>query len=162
MVGRYRPWGGASNCRRAYVRNLALSLEPDRFVAHVLDALPKDAHLVRIHVGGDYYAPEYCAAWWEICQARPNTQFWSNSRSWSVASLRPTLEQLRALSNLEMFASTDPTMSLPPEGWRTAFIEIDPRASGTSCRHQQGQVDSCLECGYCFREKAGNVVFKVH
>ena len=150
------------NCGRAYVRNLALSLEPDLFVGHVLESLPEDAPLVRIHVGGDYYSVEYAEAWCSICKARPNTQFWSYTRSWCVATLRPTLEQLRALSNLELFASLDPEMALPPEGWRRAFIEIDPRASGVPCRHQQGQVASCLECGYCFREHAGNVVFKVH
>lgn len=150
------------NCRRAYVRNLALSLEPDRFVAHVLNSLPEDAPLVRVHVGGDYYSKEYLDSWQDICEARPDTRFWSYTRSWSVATLRPALEQLRALPNDQLFASVDPDMTLSPEHWRTAFIEIDPRASGMPCRHQNGQVDSCLECGYCFREQAGNVVFKIH
>ena len=151
-----------SNCRRAYIRNLAMSLEPERFVAPVLKSLPEDASLVRIHVGGDYYSPEYSAAWLEICQARSNTQFWSYTRSWSVATLRLGLEQLRALPNLALFASLDSEMPQPPEGWRLAFIENDPRASGVPCLHQQGQVESCLECGYCFRERAGNVVFTIH
>ena len=53
-------------------------------------------------------------------------------------------------------------MPHPPSGWRTAFVDIDPRANGMPCRHQQGEVDSCLECGYCFNEHTGNVVFKVH
>jgi hypothetical protein len=150
------------NCRRAYIRNLALSLEPSRFVEHVLGALPEDAPLVRIHVGGDFYSAEYCSGWLEVCQARPNTQFWAYTRVWSLSTLRRDLEQLRTLPNLELFGSCDPDMPLPPEGWRVAFLEIDPRASGLPCRHQQGQVDSCLECGYCFREHAGNVVFKVH
>lgn len=150
------------NCRRAYIRNLALSLEPSRFVEHVLGALPENAPLVRIHVGGDFYSAEYCSGWLEVCQARPNTQFWSYTRVWSVSTLRRDLEQLRTLPNLELFGSSDPDMPLPPEGWRVAFLEIDPRASGLPCRHQQGQVHSCLECGYCFRERAGNVVFKVH
>jgi len=149
-------------CRHAYVRNLALSLEPERFVTHVLASLPEEAPLVRIHVGGDYYGPEYAEAWRSICAARPNTQFWSYSRSWLVPTLQSGLEQLRRLPNLELLASTDPDMPLPPDGWRTAFIEIDPRADGTPCRHQQREVESCLECGYCFREREGNVVFKVH
>ena len=149
-------------CRRAYVRNLALSLEPERFEAHVLQLLPEDTSLVRIHVGGDYYGPEYVEAWRRICEARPDKQFWSYTRSWSVATLRPSLEELRALHNLELFASLDPDMPMPSADWRAAFIAIDPRASGMPCRHQQGQVESCLECGYCFREREGNVVFKVH
>jgi len=150
------------NCHRAYLRNLALSLEPERFVSHVLDSLPEDAALVRVHVGGDYYSPEYCQAWYRICEARPETQFWAYTRSYAVATLRPALEQLRALPNLAMFASVDPDMPAPPEGWRLAFIETDPRASGLRCRHQHGQAESCLECGYCFRPDGGNVVFKVH
>ncbi len=150
------------NCRQAYVRNLALSLKPDRFVAHVLESLPEDAPLVRIHVGGDYYAPEYCKAWAWICQARPNTHFWSYTRSWNIRLLQTPLEHLRQQANLQLFASTDPDMPDPPENWRAAFIEVDPRATGVPCRHQQGEVGSCLECGYCFNKHVGNVVFKVH
>ena len=150
------------NCRRAYVRNLALSLEPERFVAEMLESLPEDAPLVRIHVGGDFYSPEYAQSWLEVCQERPQTRFWAYTHSWAVATLRPALEQLRSLSNVELLASLDPQMPPPPESWRAAFIDIDSRASGMPCRHQQGEVDSCLECGYCFRENAGNVVFKVH
>ena len=150
------------NCRRAYGRNLALSLEPDRFAQRVLASLPEDARLVRVHVGGDYYSREYTQNWLDICAARPDVCFWGYTRSWSVATLRLTLEQLRAQPNVNLFASTDVDMPMPPSNWRAAFIETDPRASGLLCRHQQGQVDSCLECGYCFREGTGNVVFKVH
>ncbi len=150
------------SCRRAYTRNLTLSLYPEHFVKHVLESLPENAPLVRIHVGGDFYSPEYAQSWIEVCQARPETCFWGYTRSWAAPMILPRLETLRAASNLQLFGSVDPDMPLPPEGWRTAFIEIDPRADGTPCRHQQGKVESCLECGYCFREREGNVVFKVH
>ena len=151
-----------ASCRRAYIRNFALSLDPERFVAHVLKSLPEDAPLVRIHVAGDYYSHEYCDAWGSICQARPDTLFWSYTRSWNIPVMLPSLEQLRQQPNLQLFASTDTDMPHPPAGWRTAFVDIDPRANGMPCRHQQGKVDSCLECGYCFNEHTGNVVFKVH
>jgi hypothetical protein len=127
-----------------------------------LQALPEDAPIVRIHVGGDFYSAKYVTSWRHICEARPNTQFWAYTRSWSVPSLLPGLEQLRDLQNVELFASVDSDMPLPPEGWRVAFIEGDNRASGLACPHQQGRLASCLECGYCFRKKAGNVVFKIH
>lgn len=154
---RLRPY-----CHRAYLRNLTLSLDPERFVRHVLDSLPEDAPLVRVHVGGDLYCREYVQSWVTISQARPQTLLWLYTRSWSVTALRPALEQLRALDNVQAFASLDESMPPPPEGWRLAFIETDPRASGLPCRHQHGQVESCLECGYCFRPDGGNVVFKVH
>lgn len=150
------------NCRRAYARNLALSLDPRRFTAQILDSLPEEARLLRIHVGGDYHGPEYVKAWCHICEARPRTTFWSYTRSWNVKTLLPLLGQLRALPNVNLWASTDPDMLVPPSGWRTAFLAMDPRATGMHCLHQQGQVESCLECGYCFRKADGNVVFKVH
>ena len=149
-------------CRRAYIRNLALSLEPDRFVEEVLRTLPEDAPFVRVHVGGDWYSVEYARSWLTICQARPDTRFWCYTRSWAAPTLRPALEQLRALNNMQMLGSVDLDMPLPPQGWRTAFLDIDHRANGLPCRHQQGQGESCLECGYCFRTDTGNVVFKVH
>ena len=108
---------------------------------------------IRDSVGGDYYSQEYCEAWESICQARPDTLFWSYTRSWNARILLPSLERLRQQTNLQLFASTDPDMPLPPAHWRAAFIEIDPRANGIPCRHQQGEVASCLECGYCFHRR---------
>ncbi len=149
-------------CRHAWVRNLVISLDPGRFAAHVLGSLPDDADLVRVHVGGDFHDPGYVGAWERVCLSRPGTRFWSYTRSWRVPPLRRALERLRGLPNVELFASCDPDMPDPPADWRTAHVACDPRASGTPCRHQQGEVASCLECGHCFRPNGGDVVFKVH
>ena len=151
-----------TNCRKAYLRNLALSLDPDRLVEKVLESLPEDAEHMRIHVGGDFYSREYIQSFIRICEARPTTQFWSYTRSWTLPELLPALERLRALNNVQLFASVDTDMPLPPKGWRVAFIEDDPRATGLVCPHQQGLLPSCLACGYCLRSRPGNVVFKVH
>ena len=156
-IERLRP-----HSRRAYARNLALSLDPGRFTARLLDSLPEDARLLRIHVGGDFHSKEYAESWIDVCKARPRTTFWSYTRSWNVKTLLPILEKLRLVPNVQLFASVDADMPLPPEDWRIAFLAIDPRATGILCRHQQGEVESCLECGYCFRKADGNVVFKVH
>jgi hypothetical protein len=74
----------------------------------------------------------------------------------------PALERLRALSNVYVFASVDPGMPDPPIGWRVAYLETDPRATGLLCLHQSGDAASCHECRYCFRPGKGNVIFKVH
>jgi hypothetical protein len=153
----YRP-----NCRRAYLRNLLITENPDEFVRHTLESLPEDARFVRIHVGGDFHERSYCDAWSRICAARPDVLFWAFTRSWRVPALADALDTLRAQSNVQLFASTDSTMPLPPEGWRRAFIEEDPRAEGMPCKEQQQKAASCLACGYCFRKQEGNVVFKIH
>lgn len=149
-------------CLRAYQRNLVLTQRTHEFERLMIGVLPRVITHMRIHVSGDFHSVPYTESWSRICAAFPQTQFWAYSRSWSVATLRPSLEQLRALPNMELIASVDTEMPLPPEGWRVAFLDIDPRANGVSCRHQKGQASSCLKCGYCFRQDRGNVVFKVH
>ncbi len=156
-IERIRP-----NCRMAYARNLALSLDPETFVHRMLKSLPEDTPLVRIHVGGDLYSIDYIQAWEEICHARPLTRFWSYTRSWTLSKMLPLLERLKDLPNVQLFASVDTDMPMPPMGWRKAFIAIDHRAEGIHCPHQQGKAESCLECGYCFKNNRGDVIFTVH
>lgn len=151
-----------ANCRRAYGRNLAIALDGDRFVERVLKELPPAATHVRIHVGGDFFDAPYIDAWWRICEARSDTLFWAYTRSWALQHLLPALDALRALPNVQLFASVDPDMPSPPKGWRAAYLDIDPRAGGLPCPHQQDHVESCRQCGYCFRKRTGDVVFTVH
>lgn len=150
------------NCRLAYSRNLVLSWNTPRFVRLVLRSIPENLPVLRIHVSGDFYSPSYIYGWVLIAQARPRTQFWAYTRSWTDPTLRPALEQFRALGNVHLFASVDPDMPDPPVGWRVAYLDIDPRAQGLPCLHQHGKAKSCFECRYCFKAGKGNVVFKVH
>ena len=72
------------------------------------------------------------------------------------------LEKLRDLPNVQLFASTDPTMPLPSQNWRIAFIDEDSRAEGILCPSQINETITCLKCGYCFNQTNGNIVFKIH
>ena len=150
------------NCRTAYSRNLVLTWNTRRFVRDMLRKIPQDLPHFRIHVSGDFYSKAYSHGWKRIAQMRPHTQFWAYTRSWMIPELQPALEELRALRNVHMFASVDPDMPDPPTSWRKAYLDIDPRADGLACLHQDGKAENCHECGYCFRAGTGNVVFKVH
>jgi hypothetical protein len=150
------------NCRAAYSRNLVLSWNAQRFVRAMLRCIPRDLPFLRIHVSGDFHSAPYADAWTAIARKRPNTQFFAYTRSWTVPSLLPALDRLRALQNCHVFASVDPDMPDPPPGWRVAYLDIDPRANGVPCLHQHGQAKSCYACRYCLRPGKGNVVFKVH
>ena len=148
-------------CRNAYQQNYEIAQDTERFIHIMTGIIPRIIPCFRIHVCGDFGSREYISAWIRICSELPNIHFWTYSRSWRLNSLLPVLEELNKLDNMELFLSTDPTMSLPPKGWRIAFIESDPRANGILCKEQTGEVESCLECGYCFKENRGDVVFKV-
>jgi len=128
----------------------------------MIGVLPRIMPCFRIHVGGDFYSVDYIHAWRRICTAFPHVKFWTYTRSWVAPELRVPMEALRDLVNVNCFASTDPTMPLPPGGWRVGFIEADDRARGTMCSEQTGLQESCLVCGYCFRKERGDVIFKVH
>ena len=149
-------------CRAGYSRNLVLTWDTERFISTMLEAIPPDLPCFRIHVCGDLYGSEYIKSWLSICFQRPAINFCAFTRAWIVPELRPALEELRQLPNIQLIASTDYTMPMPPDDWRVAFIEDDARATGIECREQNGYSDSCLSCRYCFMPGAGNVVFRVH
>jgi len=156
-IERLRP-----TCRRAYLENLILSADPEGFVHRMLEALPSDAEVLRIHVGGDFHSTPYIESWIKVCTARPSTQFWAYTRSWTLPDLLPALELLHSLPNVALFASVDASMPLPPEGWRRAYVADDPRAQGLACPQQQDRVESCMACRHCFPKGRGDVVFQVH
>ena len=149
-------------CRRANESHLALANDTQRFAETFIGILPRILPCFRIHVSGDFHTVEYIEAWTLICRAFPQTLFWGYTRSWTVPALREALEHLRAEPNIQLFASVDPDMDLPPREWRRAYVNTDARAVGIACGKQIGEHGSCLACGLCFRRRWGDVVFKVH
>lgn len=87
-------------------------------------AIPTDCRLLRIHVSGDFDTSFYVQHWISRLLDRPDVTAWAYTRSWRVPTLVPDLEQLRALPNVQLFASMDPsTKELPPAGWRRAWLD---------------------------------------
>lgn len=118
---------------------------------------------LRIHVSGDFDTVAYIESWTAALAERPDVTAWAYTRSWRVEALVDALEALRALPNMQLFASLDPTIEeMPPVGWRIAAIEGDTRVSGPICMEQTGKQADCASCGYCFKGQRNNVIFKAH
>lgn len=142
------------------------------------DPLPDDAKLVRIHVSGDFTSNEYIVEWITLAVSRPEVEFFGYTRSWRVKDLLPTLDALRCLPNVQLFASMDTSIKeLPPQGWRRAWIEDDDRlrkvrddiwkvwsdgAIAYICPEETGRKPNCQSCNYCIRGTSGDVVFLLH
>lgn len=47
----------------------------------ILEAMPKDAGIVRIHVAGDFLNPTYFLAWMMVAQSRPDVLFYAYTKS---------------------------------------------------------------------------------
>lgn len=85
--------------------------------------IPESCTVIRMHVGGDFDTVAYIEQWIARLTERPDVTAWAYTRSWRVASLLPALERLRALPNVQLFASMDPSCEeLPPADWRRAWI----------------------------------------
>jgi hypothetical protein len=154
--------------------------------------IPDEATLIRLHISGDFDTYDYIVNWIARMVERPDVTMWVYTRSWRVPSLLPALEVLRALPNVQMFASMDVSVpELPPEGWRRAWIDGDPRvgrpfgikahttdAEAISpwktfeeeidarkvliCPEETKAVANCEQCGFCFKGQRNDVVFLRH
>lgn len=103
--------------RDVHARNTNLDHVPE---------IPAACSVIRIHVSGDFDTPDYIMNWITRLRERPDVTCWAYTRSWRCHSLLEYLEVLRALPNMQLFASMDPsTDDLPPEGWRRAWIWRD-------------------------------------
>lgn len=152
------------------------------------EPLPPDAKIVRIHVGGDFDTTYYIDQWYWVARKHPDVRFFGYTRSWRVLELLARLERLRALPNVQLFASMDAGMTeLPPPGWRRAWLEDDPRAivgggpgaeQGLEhwlgegmhnfkavdgrpvyvCPEETGRKANCQECNYCIKGRDGTDV----
>lgn len=139
--------------------------------------IPTEARLLRIHVSGDFDSVPYIQHWIERLRERPDVIAWAYTRSWRVPELQPSLEVLRALPNMQLFASMDASMSdLPPAGWRRAWIQTPDetrlRAHGRVtraldapayvCPEETGAKPNCVACAYCFEGQKHDVIFLEH
>jgi len=132
--------------------------------------LPTGTTICRPHVSGDFDSVGYIERWIQIVSLNPSVTFWAYTRSWRVPELLPALERLRALPNMQLLASVDPTSELPPFHWRYAWIEGDvridqaPGHSSLICPEERKRVANCEACGFCFRrfKNIRDVVFLRH
>ena len=157
-----------------------------KFAAGTINLPATLRDLFRWHVSGDFDSFEYIHFAIDVVRAHPNTNFWAYTRSWDVPELLPHLETLRALPNMQLFASCDETMPLPPADWRVGYIIGDDRFRGMPCLEQScskecppdcdgtnkgtkqagkihvSKMPDCKTCGYCPIKTRGNVGFKLH
>ena len=145
----------------------AIESSPEGSAVYLLAALAsaKPRVGVRIHSSGDFYSEQYIRWWVEIATAASKVRFWAYTRSWAVGALLPALETLRALPNVQLFASWDATMGKPPEGWRLSIISEGTLVStkrNLDCPEQYVDGPPCADCGYCIVKRSGNVIFHSH
>jgi len=84
-------------------------------------------NVVRVHVSGDFYSPDYIRKWVEVAQNLKNVQFYAYTRSWRVEELLIPLLKLGAVPNMQLWWSMDRDDSAAPyiAGIRRAYLAVD-------------------------------------
>lgn len=182
--------GSTSGCEAiCYAKRIAGPVRENynRNVDDDVPPIPEDCRLLRVHVSGDFNTTPYIENWIRRLTERPDVRMWAYTRSWRVSYLLPALERLRALPNVQLFASMDESHTdVPPPGWRRAWIDGDPRAGepinvqahkddpvprnlttfdGTMtlvCPEETKHRPNCEQCHYCFDGRRNDVTFLRH
>lgn len=185
--------GSSDECERiCYAKRIQGVLKQQVYSVNSLTdevpPIPEGAEVLRLHISGDFDSVTYIENWRYRLLERPEVTAWVYTRSWRVPELLPALEALRALPNIQMFASMDKTVpELPPSGWRRAWIDGDERAGkpvlmlahgneviskhnfvtfdgrrSYLCPEETNRKPNCLACGYCFEGQKNDVTFLEH
>lgn len=138
---------------------------PDRY-ASGLDlevAIERDLHclaqdhpggfVVRLHIGGDFYAPEYVAKWMRWLYLFPALHVFGYSAWPAGTPIGDALDQARAES-WPRFA-----MRRSGAGGDMGAIVIEDleadRGDAILCPAQTGKTDCCATCGLCWQTRRG-------
>ena len=114
--------------RAALRRNLRAARRddfPDRMTREIRR---RGAHVVRIHVAGDFYDAAYACKWLRVLKRCPRTTFYTYTRSWREPAILPVLAALAACRNVRLWFSCDAAAAPParvPAGVRLAYLQAD-------------------------------------
>lgn len=126
---------------------------------------PKLAKTLRLHTSGDFFSREYVQAWQTVVEAMSDWKFYGYTRSWRT-ELLPALENLKACSNVVLWASTDETTGPPPLGWREAGVEKCHNGNAVLCSNMINPSVKCSNCTpfgpWCSSEQTNNIYFHKH
>jgi hypothetical protein len=100
-----------------YFNWAVVELFPDRWIERMVEEITDP--VFRLHVGGDFYTPEYVDYWIDIAKALPETRFFAYTRTWQNGrgSIRremlPALSRFAAEPNCRLLLSVDAETGIP-------------------------------------------------
>jgi len=93
-------YNGVYNLRK---HNFDMLRQAENMDLMLMDSLPKDTGIVRIHVAGDFFNSEYMWAWWLTASENPDTLFYAYTKS--LRYWVDVVEEMPILDNLILTAS---------------------------------------------------------
>jgi len=114
--------------------------------------------VIRLHVLGDFYSPEYVNFWAEMLEAWPNlclfgyTARWGDDTQYAIHTQLNRSYPSRCVIRYSRNMEYDETL--------TARYAADETFDGAAftCPEQTGKADSCADCGLCWSDGATKTV----
>lgn len=91
------------NLRKRNFDTLRAMQTSAEMAAAISSAIPKNAGIIRLHVGGDFFNPNYFLAWLQVVESRPDILFYAYTKS--LPFWISNMEKVRSLPNFVLTAS---------------------------------------------------------
>lgn len=101
--------------RNNHTRNWKEIAESEDFISWMCTEIRRMMlSIVRVHVAGDFYSPEYVLKWLEIARRNPKVIFYVYTRSWREPEILEVLKLLIREKNFIVWFSCDRETGAPP------------------------------------------------
>ncbi len=135
----------------------------DAFVAYMSKAIDTiGLPYFRVHDSGDLFSPAYARCWARIAANLSHIRFWFPTRSYRIANLLPSIQELASLPNVTVRPSALMLDAPAPE--------IPGLAAGSGATHSKAdatcpayrQAGKCLDCRSCWDRPTVPVLYPLH
>lgn len=134
-----------SKIQTGHQRRYELSQRQDFVDEMIAEIRKRQFTVIRVHVVGDFYSPEYVRKWIQIAEALPHVRFYAYTRAWRQDHMRQSLEELRMLENFVLFASTDESIDGDaPKHWLKSYAGRENVFNYHECNSK------CHKCDLCY------------
>lgn len=135
----------------------------DAFVAYMTAAIASTGlPYFRVHDSGDLFSPAYAACWARIARNLSHIRFWFPTRSYRIANLLPSIQELSILPNVTVRPSALFLDAAPPviEGLAAGSGATHSKSDATCPAYRQD--GACRECRFCWDRPNDPVLYPLH
>lgn len=115
--------------------------------------------LVRLHVLGDFYSPEYVQLWGKLLAAHPTLAVWGYThRTDPACPIHNAIKQIKMNYGLRFFIRWSDVPDVPDSASHESIAAPD----AITCPEQIGRTKNCGTCGLCWNAAAEKIKFIHH
>ena len=155
-------WGDCYGNNMPFAHRLQHGAELERRLPEEIAALCAkypDGVLVRLHVLGDFYSPEYVQLWGELLATHPNLAIWGYThRTDPACDIHRAIVRNKMNFGVRFYIRWSDVPNAPD----SASHETIAAPDAITCPEQIGKTKNCAACGLCWNAAAEKIRFIHH